>query len=282
MPRARGLVHVMTAHYKSARWIDIQLEQIRRHISSPLKLWGSLEGVGTEHHPKFDRVVEAVGRHEGKLNLMAAEALNEAHPDDLFVFLDGDAFPVADPIPRCTELLEGSSLVAVRRDENLGDPQPHPCFAVTYAGTWSELRGDWSTGHSWTNSRGRKVTDVGGNLLRILELSGRRWEPLARTRSLTGHDVWFGIYGGLVYHHGAGFKQAISRVDDMAVPFSKSWPRGDLVRRKLHKGFRSGKAWMGARRSEEVYRWVTRNRRALEELSASTGASLPQAKHGGL
>ena len=84
------------------------------------------------------------------------------------MFLDGDAFPIADPMALIEESLAKAPLVAVRRAENVGDPQPHPCFCVTRVGTWRTLPGDWSGGFTWRGHRGKLVTDVGGNLLRAL------------------------------------------------------------------------------------------------------------------
>ena len=91
------------------------------------------------------------------------------------MFLDGDAFPIADPIGLIEDGLAKAPLVAVRRAENVGDPQPHPCFCVTTVGTWRRLPGDWSGGYTWPGHQGKLVTDVGGNLLRALELAELDW-----------------------------------------------------------------------------------------------------------
>ena len=55
------------------------------------------------------------------------------------MFLDGDAFTIADPMPLIAESLARAPLLAVRRDENVEEPQPHPCFCVTTVGTWRSL-----------------------------------------------------------------------------------------------------------------------------------------------
>lgn len=252
------LVHIITVHHNSARWIDIQLRKIGEHVGAPVMVWASLQGVGEEHWRKFDRVIPSMGQHAGKLNLLAAEVIEEADPADLLMFLDGDAFPIADPTPKCRRLLESSSLVAVRREENLGDPQPHPCFAMTYAGTWRELGGDWSMGYPWVNSNNKEVTDVGGNLLRLLQLGAREWSPLRRTNQIGDHPLWFGVYGGVVYHHGAGFRPVLSRGDSVGLPFGTEWNRCDVVRRKLYKGCRAIQSWRGGRISRTVYEQITK------------------------
>ena len=211
MPR---VLYIATVHYKSPRWIDIQARQIREHLSVPYQTWTSLEGISSSYSDRFDVVIEQHGEHAGKLNHLAREICHVAADDDLIMFLDGDAFPIADPMPLVTESLEQAPLVAVRRVENLGEPQPHPCFCVTTVGTWRSVRGDWSLGATWRTSANRVVSDVGGNLRRALELSDTPWVPVLRTNRTNLHPVFFGIYGDIVYHHGAGFRsQFVSRAD---------------------------------------------------------------------
>ena len=130
------------------------------------------------------------------------------------MFLDGDAFPIADIMPLVAEKLAAHPLLAVQRLENNGDRQPHPCFCVTTVGFWKSIGGDWSEGYCWNDRAGKPVTDVGGNLLGILERRKIEWAPLVRSNRTNLHPLWFGIYGGAVYHHGAGFREdKVSRAD---------------------------------------------------------------------
>ncbi len=179
-------------------------------------------------------MVPAVGSHAGKLNLLAAVIGAEASADDLIMFLDGDAFPIADPMRMVREALERTALVAIRRDENGGDKQPHPSFCVTSVATWRSLNGDWSEGYPWTDGRGDVTSDVGGNLLLLLELSETAWEPLLRSNTVDLHPVWFGVYGGVVYHHGSGFRPRISRADAAKRP-RRSTPNAPGLRRLVPK-----------------------------------------------
>ena len=85
---------------------------------------------------------------------------------------------------------------------------------MTTVGTWRSLPGDWSVGPVWPAVRGRRVSDVGANLLRTLELSETPWVQLLRTNGSRLHPLYFGVYGDIVYHHGAGFRDSgLSRVD---------------------------------------------------------------------
>jgi hypothetical protein len=97
--------------------------------------------------------------------------------------------------------------------ENAGDIQPHPSFCLTTVKFWKEINGDWKRGYEWRNSTGNKITDTGGNLLSILDKKRIGWLPLLRSNKRDLHKLWFGIYEDLIYHHGAGFRQPVSRVD---------------------------------------------------------------------
>jgi hypothetical protein len=211
------VLHVATVHYKSPRWIEIQTRYLREHISVPYQVWTSLEGIDPSYASYFDRVIEQVGGHPGKLNHLAMEILHEAPDSDLLMFLAGDAFPVADPMPVIDDALARAPLVAVRRAEHLDEPQPHPCFCVTSVGTWRRLPGDWSTGHVWHPRAGSPWTDVGANLLRQLELTETPWIELLRSNGTSLDPMYFAVYHDIVYHHVSSFRPAtLSGVHDLA------------------------------------------------------------------
>jgi hypothetical protein len=200
------MLHIATVHYRSPRWIEIQARYLRRHISIPFQTWSSLEHIDHAYAVHFDHVLDQRGSHAGKLNHMAMEIAQVAADDDLLMFLDGDAFPIADPMALIRAGLAQAPLLAVRRAENVDEPQPHPCFCVTTVGTWRALPGDWTAGPTWKGARGKATTDVGANLLRRLELTHTPWVPVLRSNGRDLDPLYFAIYGGVIYHHGAGFR----------------------------------------------------------------------------
>ena len=213
--RARAMIHVLTVHWVDDRWIDIQLSYLRRHVGEPFKVYAFLNYLKTDHRSKFFYAsTENIQSHAVKLNLLAdMAALHAGDPGDWLMFIDGDAFPIADVVPYGREKLAGHPLVAVQRRENLGDIQPHPSFCLTTVGFWKQIGGDWKEGYKWKNDVGRSVTDVGGNLLAAVHRKGIDWFPMVRSNKMDLHPLWFGIYDDLVYHHGAGFRPAQSRID---------------------------------------------------------------------
>jgi hypothetical protein len=94
------------------------------------------------------------------------------------------------------------------------------------------------------------VTDVGATLWRRLDDAGEAWTPLLRTRE-DGHDsVLFGVYGDVVYHHGAGFRSAKVRA-------TTSRRRGPVI-----------PAWVPVLAAAERAARYRRRRRLLRKLDA--------------
>jgi hypothetical protein len=215
------LIYVLTAHVQTGRWVDIQLDHLERYLDRPHRVVADLEGVNPAVEARFDVVTHLsaeAGRtlaHDEKLNRLAALVASEAARDDMLLFLDGDAFPVAPIGDFIEQQLVRFPLAAVRRDESVGDVQPHPSFCITTVGFWQEIGGDWSHGPEWTwaDANGRPVDDVGGKLLWLLRERGVEWGPLLRTNRRNMHPVLFGVYEDRVYHHGAGFRPPIERVE---------------------------------------------------------------------
>lgn len=211
------MIHIATAHHRDSTWIRAQVQQLRRHTGEPFRLYGSLYGIAPEFREEFDFVLEHGGRHTDdhanwtNMNRLGRAMVDAADPEELIVFLHGDAFPVAEWTPSAREWLAGAPLAAVQRRENM-EPVPHECFCVTTAGFWEEVDGAWGRGPEW-ESDGRMVTDTAATLWRNLEERGVQWRPILRTNAVDLHPLWFAVYGDVVYHHGAGFRPTISRRD---------------------------------------------------------------------
>ena len=201
-------MHVATVHWQEELWIAPQLRYMKANLPEH-QIWASINGIDIEPwRSQFKFAEDMQGDHHVKLNALAEKILEVASDDDLLLFIDSDAFPI---VPIDEKLLEGSPLVAIRRDENAAEPMPHPCFCLTTVGFWRELQGDWGIGKfHWTAPGGDRLTDGGANLLGQLLERGIEWKPLLRSNKFDLDPLWFGIYGDVVYHHGAGSRPAIS------------------------------------------------------------------------
>jgi hypothetical protein len=251
-------------HYGSPQWIEIQTKHLRAHVSVPYQTWTSLERIDPAYAVHFDHVIDQAGRHSDKLNHLAIEITNQAAEDDLLMFLDGDAFPIADPVPLITDGLAKAPLIAVRRAESNNDRQPHPCFCVTTVGTWRRLGGDWSPGYRWVDARGKHVTDVGGNLLRELELTNTPWVEVLRSNHNDLDPIFFAIYGDTIYHHGAGFRAGeLTRTHHTLAPTRLPVPQVPVLRRGVMRiNHAKWQAWERRTRREQA----ARSERMLERI----------------
>lgn len=248
------MIHVLTVHWEDDRWVDIQLRYLRMHIGEPFLVYAFLGGIDESHRTKyFYSSTEPIRPHPVKLNILADLASFNAGPDDWLVFLDGDAFPIADVVGFGREKLREFPLAAIQRKENDGDLQPHPSFCVTTVGFWREVGGDWKEDRGWRNERGEIVHDVGGNLLASLDEAGRQWYPMLRSNKVDLHPVFFGVYEDLVYHHGAGFRRAWSRADTMRAYGARRRGLGVRARGKLARRKASAE---NERLSVEVFRAI--------------------------
>jgi hypothetical protein len=180
------------------------------------------------------------------------------------MFIDGDAFPVGDVVAYGEKNLPKHPLLAIQRTENDGDIQPHPSFCLTTIKLWKAIAGDWKEGYSWNDPTGAPVTDVGGNLLKILNDERIDWLPMRRSNTTNLHPLWFGLYEDVVYHHGAGFRTPMSRADSSRHrPGVSRWFPHAL--RKLLRGMNECFGPMGKTLkrnhalSEEVFRSIVRD-----------------------
>jgi hypothetical protein len=205
------MIYVLTVHWRFDFWVDMQVSRLRKYIREPFKIFAFCDGTRHDHSKQFDYCSPVKGMidHPSKLNALADVVCGIAHDSDVLLFCDSDAFPVRDITDYIRSQLARWPLVAVQRLEHAGDIQPHPCFTMTTAGVWRRIGGDWHGGYGWTNSFGEVVTDVGGNLLRSLELNGLEWGKMHRSNQVNLHPLLYAVYDGMVYHHGAGSRPTV-------------------------------------------------------------------------
>jgi len=215
------MIHIATIHWKTDKWIDIQLKYLKKNIHEDFRVYAFLNDIDIKHYNKFYYYSnENIRDHGKKLNLLAEKIFDSANNEnDLIFFIDGDAFPIKEFIPFVNEKLKEYDLVAVQQKENLGDVYPHPSFCATTIDLWKKIKGDWtrgdvirmSNGLTVTNRKGEHFTDVGGKLYKKMLDNNVKWFPLKRTNKKDLHPVLFGIYGDIIYHHGAGFRDPITQ-----------------------------------------------------------------------
>lgn len=208
------MIHIATVHYESDKWVDIQLDYIKRYLKQEYRIYAFLSGEAIKHRDKyFFSCCEPIKGHAIKLNILANIIYLVANSNDVIMFIDGDAFPIAPLDNFIKSTMDKYPLAAIQRFENFGDCQPHPSFCIVKVHVWKQIQGDWKSGYKWTLNDNSKRTDVGGNLLKLLIDNKIEWKPILRSKSLTSHPIMFGIYGAVIYHHCNGFRDPIDRID---------------------------------------------------------------------
>lgn len=206
-------VFIATVHWNSDDWVELQVSRLRRFIPLECQLYAFVDGVSDSLISHFDQTFcDDALSHAQKLDFLGERISEDAEPEDILLFIDGDAFPIAS-LDTVIHDLDRYPLIAVRRDENFGDKQPHPCFCLTTVGFWKAVKGTWKPGVQWMRDDGVMGSDVGGNLYGILRDNGIEWKPLLRSNLVDLHPLFFGVYGDCVYHHGAGFRDKLCRRD---------------------------------------------------------------------
>lgn len=203
------MINVCTVHWREPKWIPVQFSYLERNLNAPFRIFAALNGIDdAELWKPFHFAEDLPGTHYEKLNALAQIAMEQSDPSDLLVFLDSDAFPIRPLEPWLTTSVARHKLVAVRRDENAGDREPHASFCAAQGAFWHEIDGDWD--------------NYGRILRRRLEERSIDWLPMLRTNTTNLHPVWFAVYAHRVYHHGAGSRSRVSRADEARDPDLRS------------------------------------------------------------
>jgi hypothetical protein len=191
-------------------WIKLCLDQIAKHthpggyrvfvwdnafLPEHTEIMNAAKRV-TVHNRRLRRVM----RHGPALNQLLKRVPKET---EYVVTLDTDSFPVRDGwLPNLIGRLdEGAMLAGAWRDEmgEVIEPYVHPsCFAAR-RNTLEEL------GARFTIDEGK---DVAHNITLAVQARGGKISRLRRSNVRNGHFLIGGLYGDLVYHQGAGSRNA--------------------------------------------------------------------------
>ena len=207
------MIYYITIHHNVGRFVRLQADHIAAHTKN-YKVYCGLSGIPFkaddsesvyEQYRRFD-ITGVQNQHWFRMNYLfgCLEKEQIFQEDDLVVFMDGDAFPIEDWEPSVRAQLENHALVAVERREDIEPlmdekwkPYPHPLFCVAKAKFWQENSLEWKLDPA------RGISTCGPLLKEWLEQNGYTSCPLLRTNVFNIHPLYFGVYGDIVYHHGA-------------------------------------------------------------------------------
>jgi hypothetical protein len=193
-------------------WIGLCLRQLERHTdpaSYDVLVWDNsflpehLELL--EASPRVSVFSEQERRNDVRHGRALDRLLRKVPAESEFVVtLDTDAFPVRDGwLDNLIGRLErGAALTGIWRDEMAPKIRPyvHPSCLTGRRETLLELDVQFA--------RAGGGQDVGQNLTAAVLAAGGRVSGLRRSNARDVHFLLAGVYGDLVYHHGAGSRHA--------------------------------------------------------------------------
>ena len=201
------MIHIATVHWRSDRWIDIQLRYLERNLDEPYRVYAWIDEEMRGQASKFFYATDvAVDRHELKLTLLGDLVAHAAADDEQIMFIDGDAFPIAPigPVParqaRALSPGRGPTGREQRRSPAPSVLLRHDRRVLAWPARRLAPRAhlDQSAGQAGDRRRRQPA--------RPLEDAGIEWYPMLRTNKVNPHPLQFGVYEDLVYHHGGGFR----------------------------------------------------------------------------
>jgi len=225
------MIYYITMHHNTDAFVQLQAYHTDVFTDEDYKVYCGLSGIKStadatrppfstgappfEHYELID-ITDVENQHTFRMNYLfnLMQERETFSPDDLLVFMDGDAFPIAYWPATIRSLLETHEVVAVERREDIEPlmedkykPYPHPLFFATKVKFWQEnelkwelkFHPDWETDHTVINP-----CPCGGPLLKEwLDTNNYTVAPLLRSNVFNIHPLYFGVYGDLIYHHGA-------------------------------------------------------------------------------
>jgi hypothetical protein len=212
-------IHILTVHIRTDKWIRPQIDYLHKNVKN-FKIWSFCDLIDLEpikNNFDFCESSKIVGRPETKDHFLKLNKLvdivvshKDTSDDDVLIFLDSDSFPVKPLNNFIESKLNDYPLIAIQRVENAGDVIPHPSFTACRVNFWRDHELDWKW-ESIDSGLGRQ--DAGGYLYSYLLKKNINWYKIKRTKSLTNHPVFYTYYEDIIYHHGAGSRDRITRLD---------------------------------------------------------------------
>lgn len=209
------MIHIATIHHDTPKFMKPQKEYLEKYTPEDFKVYCGISNLApTVEHYKFLDFSNDTVQHGERLDRLASVICDEAQDDDCLVFIDSDAFPIVKWVDFLKSSLQDHPIAAIVRLENptplISEEDsnfPHPCFFATTVGFWKEHA------LSWELDPATGAQSAGVVLHRKLKELNVTWTALVRSNAINIHPLYFGIYGGMIYHHGAGNRGVYDSID---------------------------------------------------------------------
>ncbi len=213
------------------RLLQLHLDRIERHTADTYKVFAATNRASIDAREVLDARSDVIicdipstelrGSREHAYYLDALVQFALADGASHFITLDVDSFPIDD---RWIGVLEatadpGSGLAAILRSENGDVDLPHPSCTFATRGFFERFNVSFSPDSDFVPEfrrflrATRQAGDTGIRLAYVLWSAGLKWGQLHRSNAIDVHYLMAGIYDDVVFHLGAGGRDALFRRD---------------------------------------------------------------------
>ena len=219
------MIHIYTLHFKNDYWVNLQIESFKKHIKVPYKSYAIFSHMSQEMYERnkdnFDYFeVREKGKHihkggnyhptDGNRHIfpIIKQNLNDG---DIVIRIDSDAFLIDDITDEFIDKINDKKFIAMYEPEHEWDlnyKAPHPAF-YAFRSEYLNQGLDKAMGEMHEDGQ----SNWWGLLMDRFKDKKIDWYPLNRSNKINLHKIYFGIYDDLVYHHFAGSRDRITRVD---------------------------------------------------------------------
>jgi len=208
------MLRIVTIHHETIKFFELQKKYFENHTSEDYHFFCGYSVFNLEPQDKYSiynlSAVNVSQYHAERLNYLANFACIGANDSDKLIFVDSDAFPISSNwVKVIDDNLKINPITAIQRIENLAPTRdctpewhPHPCFFVTTVKFWKENGLNFNS-----------IPTAGYNIGEWLISKKLDFTKIHRSNTVNLHPLYFGIYGDIVYHHGAGNRRVYDGID---------------------------------------------------------------------
>tara|TARA_Y100001937_G_scaffold55041_1_gene75819 strand:- start:1300 stop:2124 length:825 start_codon:yes stop_codon:yes gene_type:complete len=208
------VIHILTIHFVD-KWIDIQLDFLKKNIKSPYRVYTKLGENYEEHKDKFYYCVSGKGfggkGHAAGLQELRNQLRHEdVDKNDIILVLDSDAFPIAPIDDYLENKLENYEFLAISEPNHNFRKTPIQPFECFYA-----FRYEFFNKYDfWFKFKPGVHANWIDWMIDWFKDKKIEWYPLNRSNKVNLHPLYYAVYDKIIYHHWCGTRfPIISRPD---------------------------------------------------------------------
>ncbi len=215
-------MHILTQHFGTDAWFEIQKNHLEKYtlkkerykvylatyktsIPDSFILPPNYVHINLNEHPEF--------RNEHYLIIEEAyEKFVKPHAkdNDIIIYMDNDAFPCDSWEDKLESYLTENDICAVYRYEDRGLDQPDQYFPYPHLCFFS-FKKKTRDMYGFKHEIPEGFPCPGFTICDVIRQNNLKVKELIRTNKFNSHNVMFGIYDDMIYHHSSGSRAKVGR-----------------------------------------------------------------------